>query len=167
MKKVDVLELSVKMVDMWMNKWFLLTAGTYDDCNMMTVSWGSMGCIWDKPFVQVVVRPQRHTYGYMERSDTFTLCGFPGKYRTDLNVLGSISGRSGRKLAKTDLTLKPSSLVSAPSYHEASLIFECRKMYFQDMDPAGFLDGTIQRNYPKKDYHRIYFGEILAAFVEK
>jgi hypothetical protein len=60
--------------------------------------------------------------------------------------------------------LKASKTVSAPSYNEASLILECRKMYYQDMDPSGFVDKTIQENYAAKDYHRIYFGEILAAF---
>jgi flavin reductase (DIM6/NTAB) family NADH-FMN oxidoreductase RutF len=167
MKRVDALELSVNIVDLWMNQWFLLTAGTMENCNMMTVSWGSIGCLWDKPFVQVVVRPHRYTYGYMEKSDSFTLCGFPQKYRRDLNLLGSLSGRNGWKLGKTGLTLKSSSIVTAPSYNEASLILECRKMYFQDMNPAGFLDGSIQKNYPKKDYHRIYFGEILAVFREE
>jgi hypothetical protein len=35
------------------------------------------------------------------------------------------------------------------------------------MDPGGFIDRTIPDNYPAKDYHRIYFGEILAVFCEK
>jgi len=165
--EVDILKLTLNPVDTWMNKWFLLTAGTFKDCNMMTVSWGSIGCIWDKPMVQILVRPHRHTYKYTEKSDSFTLCGFPEKFRGALNTLGTISGRNGWKLAKTNLTLRPSVRVSAPSYNEASLVLECRKMYFQDMDPAGFLDRTIQKNYPRNDYHRIYFGEIVGAFVQK
>ena len=36
-------------------------------------------------------------------------------------------------------------------------------MYWQDMNPANFLNPAIEKNYPLKDYHRIYFGEILAA----
>ncbi len=40
-----------------------------------------------------------------------------------------------------------------------------RKIYCQDMDPAGFIDPAIQNNYPGNDYHRIYLGEILTAFV--
>ena len=30
-------------------------------------------------------------------------------------------------------------------------------------DPARFLDPTIDRNYPDKDYHRMYFGEIVTV----
>ena len=32
-----------------------------------------------------------------------------------------------------------------------------------DLDPGHFLDPSTGSNYPKKDYHRMYFGEIAAA----
>ena len=166
MREVAVTELSVDVVNLWMNQWLLLTAGTIDDCNMMTVAWGSIGCMWSRPFVQIVVRPQRYTRKYIEQSDSFTLCAFPEKYRKDLQTLGTLSGRNGNKLAKTGLTLKASKRVAAPSYNEATIIFECRKIYYQDMDPRGFFDKTIQDNYAAKDYHRIYFGEILSVYGE-
>ena len=163
MREVAVTELSVDVVNLWMNQWLLLTAGTIDDCNMMTVAWGSIGCMWSKPFAQVVVRPQRYTRKYIEQSDSFTLCAFPEKYRKDLQTLGTLSGQNGNKLSKTRLTLKASKRVAAPSYNEAGLILECRKIYYQDMDPRGFVDKTIQDNYAANDYHRIYFGEILSV----
>jgi hypothetical protein len=36
-------------------------------------------------------------------------------------------------------------------------------MHWRDMDPANFVDPAIEKNYPKKDYRRIYFGEIVAV----
>jgi len=165
MREIKAKDLSVEIVDLWMNRWFLLTSGTTESCNMMTVAWGSLGYMWNKPFAQVVVRPQRFTRGFMDQSDSFTLCAFPKSYRKDLNILGTLSGRDGDKLAKTRLTLKASKRVAAPSYQEADLILECRKIYFQDMDPEGFVDPAIKKNYPGKDYHRIYFGEILSVFI--
>lgn len=164
MREVEVKELTVDVVNLWMNRWLLLTAGTIDDCNMMTVAWGSIGCMWAKPFAQIVVRPQRHTRKYVEQSDSFTLCAFPEKYRKDMQTLGTISGLDGDKLSKTGLTLKASMRVAAPVYNEADFILKCRKIYFQDMDPRGFIDKMIKKNYAAKDYHRIYFGEILSAF---
>jgi len=163
MKEIDVAQLSTRVVDLWMNQGFVLTAGSLEDCNMMTVAWGSMGCMWSKPFVQIVVRPQRYTYQYLEKSDSFTLCAFPEKYKDTLQILGTLSGRDGDKLGRTELTLRKSKRISAPSYNEASLILECRKIYFQDIDPKGFLDPSIKDNYPAKDYHRVYFGEILTV----
>jgi len=163
MKEIDPLELSMRPVDLWMNQWFLLTSGTPDNYNMMTVSWGTIGCLWNKPIVQIFVRPQRFTYGFTEKHESFTLCSFPNQYKKALNILGTISGRDGDKLSKTNLTVKPSTKISAPSYAEASLILECRKIYKQNMDPQGFQDSSIQNHYPENDFHVIYFGEILAA----
>jgi len=166
MKKIDPAKLSVEIVNLWDKQWFLLTSGTLDDCNMMTVSWGSIGCMWNKPFAQIVVRPQRYTFEYLEKNDSFTLCAFKENYRQALQHLGSKSGRYGDKLNMTDLTLKKSTKISAPAYNEASLILECQKIYYQDLNPEGFLDKSIQDNYPINDYHRVYYGEILTAFVD-
>lgn len=165
MQAVDIAKFSFQAVDVWMNQGLLLTAGTFEECNMMTVGWGSIGCMWSKPFVQVVVRPTRHTFGYMERSDSFTVCRFPAQFRGDLETLGTISGRDGGKLGRTALTLKKSTIVASPSYNEASLILECKKSYYQDFDPAHFIDKSIDAHYEKRDYHRVYFGEIVAAFA--
>jgi flavin reductase (DIM6/NTAB) family NADH-FMN oxidoreductase RutF len=118
--------------------------------------------MWTKPFAQVVVRPSRYTYQFMEQYDTFTLCAFPQDYRDALQLLGSRSGRDGDKIAKSGLTPIASSQVAAPGFAEAELIVECQKMYWQDMIPTHFLKPEIKKNYPDKDYHRIYFGEIVA-----
>ena len=142
----------------------LLTSGDFaaGQFNTMTVGWGSLGVMWRRPFVQVVVRPTRYTYGFMEQYDTFTLCAFPEAYRQALQILGTKSGRDEDKIAEAGLTPIASTLVPAPGFAEADLIVECRKMYWQDMDPAHFLNSTIEKHYAKKDYHRIYFGEVVA-----
>ncbi|HBA53010.1 MAG TPA: flavin reductase, partial [Syntrophorhabdus aromaticivorans] len=36
----------------------------------------------------------------------------------------------------------------------------CRKIYAQDIVPDNFIDPNIDKFYPKKDYHRMYVGEI-------
>jgi hypothetical protein len=53
--------------------------------------------------------------------------------------------------------------VAAPGYAQAELVLECRKIYWHDFDPAHFLEAEIDKNYPTGDYHRMYFGEILAV----
>jgi flavin reductase (DIM6/NTAB) family NADH-FMN oxidoreductase RutF len=54
-----------------------------------------------------------------------------------------------------------STQVAAPAFAEAELVFECRKLYRAAFDPRQFLDPTIESNYPKKDYHTVYFGEVV------
>jgi flavin reductase (DIM6/NTAB) family NADH-FMN oxidoreductase RutF len=156
----------VRFHDLWHNQWLLLTAGDLatGEFNMMTVGWGSLGRMWGMPFAQVVVRPTRHTYGFMESSDTFTLCAFPDEYHETLNLLGTTSGRDGDKLAETRLTPLASTRVAAPGYKEAELTLECRKLYWDDMKPEQFLEPELDKHYPLKDYHRIYYGEILVVW---
>jgi flavin reductase (DIM6/NTAB) family NADH-FMN oxidoreductase RutF len=158
-----------KPIHLWDIQWLLLTSGDFsrDRFNAMTVGWGSIGYIWRRPFVQVMVRPVRYTYNFMEEYDTFTLCAFPKQFHAALNLLGTKSGRDGDKIAEAGLTPVASTMVPAPGYAEASLVIECRKIYWDDVRPQNFLDPELDKNYPRKDYHRFYFGEILALFGDQ
>jgi len=156
----------VKSHYLWDKQWMLLTSGDFatGKFNTMTVGWGSIGTMWGRPFVQVVVRPTRYTYEFMEGYDTFTLSAFPREYRKALQHLGTRSGRKEDKIDAAGLTPIASTEVKAPGFDEAELIIECRKIYWDDMNAGHFLDGRIEKNYPQKDYHRIYFGKILAIY---
>ena len=93
----------------------------------------------------------------------FTICHFPSQYSEALTYCGSHSGRDVDKIAECGLSPIPSSKVESPGFDEADLIIECSKMYFDDFKPEHFLAGFIEENYPAKDYHRLYLGEIKAA----
>ena len=54
----------------------------------------------------------------------------------------------------------------APCFAEAELVIECRKMYWADFDPANFLDAAIRSHYPARDYHRMYYGEVVSISGE-
>ena len=164
-KNIAVFDFVTKINDLWSNTWFLLTSGDFDQnhYNTMTVAWGFFGIMWSKPVAVVVVRPTRFTYRFMEQYDTFTLTAFDKKYKKDLNLLGTKSGRDGDKIAETRLTIVPSRIVTAPAFAEAELIIECKKTYRDDFKPENFLDPGIHEKYPQKDYHRMYFGEVVAV----
>ncbi|MBD3236585.1 MAG: flavin reductase family protein [Candidatus Eisenbacteria bacterium] len=157
--------LRLRSLQVWDGQWFLLTAGDFDRdrYNTMTVAWGSLGTMWNRPFAQVVVRPTRHTYGFIEEFDTFTLCAFGEAQREALKLLGTRSGRDGDKIRASGLTPVAAQRVAAPGFAEAELIIECRKIYWDDFDPRHFLEPAIERCYPEQDYHRIYYGEIVAV----
>ena len=144
--------------------WMLITAGTPESFNPMTASWGGLGVLWHKPVCFCFVRPQRHTYRFMEAGDRFTLSFFPEAFRGALNLCGTLSGRDVDKAARAGLT--PEATPSgAVAFAQARLVLECRKIYFQDLDSGHFLDPGIAKNYPDRDYHRMYIGEILQAWV--
>ncbi len=171
MTKIEIapMDLVLKPFHRWDKGWFALTAGDFSarKFNAMTVSWGSMGIMWNRPFVQIVVRPTRFTHRFTEDYDNFTLSALPEKYRGALNILGSKSGRDGDKISLAGLTPVASQFVSSPAFAEAELVFECRKIYSDDIDPSRFRDPSIDRNYSEKDYHRIYFGQILRIYGEE
>jgi flavin reductase (DIM6/NTAB) family NADH-FMN oxidoreductase RutF len=163
-KNIDPLKLSLAAFKVWKKDWFLLTGGDFaaGKFNTMTVAWGSIGNMWDRPFVLAVVRPTRYTYGFMEQYPTFTLSLLPDRYRQALNFCGTKSGRDVDKVAATGLTPIAGRSVAAPAFDEAELIIECRQIYVDDYAPEKFLDPKIDDNYRLKDYHRLYYGQIEA-----
>jgi len=160
---ITIQELRLKSFSTFDDQWFLLTCGDFKShhFNSMTISWGSLGIMWNKPFIQVVVRPTRYTHEFMQQYPDFTVCAFPEPYRASLDLLGSTSGRDGEKVARSGLTPLAGSIVNSPIYTEANLVFECRKIYADAFHPQQFLDPAIDRLYKNDDYHTIYFGEVL------
>ena len=145
--------------------WMLITAGPLKAFNMMTASWGAFGELWNKKVCICFIRPTRYTYQFMEKAETYTLSFFDDKYREMLNFCGSNSGRNVNKVAKTGLT--PVASESGSIYFaEARLVLECKKIYFQDLDPVNFLDPRIHDSYPEKDYHRMYVGEVIRCLLK-
>lgn len=145
--------------------WLLITAGNENSFNTMTASWGGLGILWHKTVSYCFVRPSRYTYEFMERDNIYTFSFFTEKYRDALTILGSKSGRDGDKISETGLT--PVVLDhGAVSFKEARLVVVSKKLYYQDLKPENFLDPGIAKHYPKKDYHRMYVGEILAAYKQ-
>lgn len=164
-KNIEIKRLNLNPFTLWSDQGLLLCAGDSekDDYNAMTVAWGSMGVMWHKPFVQVVVRPGRYTYEFMEKYPDWTLSVLPESYRSAMNLMGSKSGRDMDKIKDAGLSTSPSSKVGSPAFKEAELILECKTMYRELMKPESFIDMSLDLKYPQKDYHIIYYGEILAA----
>ena len=159
-KIVNVETLSENVFTLIDKDWMLITAGNGENLNTMTASWGGLGILWHRRVAFVFVRPSRYTYQFMEDEDLFSLSFFGGNFREALNLCGTVSGRDVDKVDKAGLT--PARRENGGIYfQEASLVFICKKLYFDDLRPELFLDPAIEDNYPKKDYHRMYIGEII------
>jgi flavin reductase (DIM6/NTAB) family NADH-FMN oxidoreductase RutF len=146
--------------------WMLITAGNFRKWNTMTASWGGFGILWSKPVAFTFVRPTRHTFLFTESSALFTLSFFDRRRHKALLLCGTKSGRDTNKAKATGLEpyAPGPGLVS---FRQARLILACRKLYCSDLDPRRFLDPGIGRNYPKKDYHRMYIGEITRCVARR
>jgi len=165
-QRIPASELRLPVYRSWNEEWFLLTCGDYSSgqFNTMTVGWGGFGCMWARPMAMIVVRPQRYTRQFTDTYRDFTICHFPSSHKKALSYCGSHSGRDVDKIEDCGLTPLASTKVGSPGFEEADLIVECSKIYFDDFKPDQFLAAFIRENYPAEDYHRMYLGEILAAF---
>ncbi|MBO5222588.1 MAG: flavin reductase family protein [Clostridia bacterium] len=143
----------------------LVSAGNRDSWNTMTASWGTMGVLWNKNVISVVIRPQRYTYEFFEREDYFTVTVLRPGMEQAYRICGTKSGRDCDKAALAGIT--PYFKENAITFEEARLVFVCKKIYVQDLDPEGFLDPHIDSHYPTKDYHRLYCGEVVDVLEQK
>ena len=141
------------------DRWGLVTAGTADSFNAMTVSWGSLGVLWRKPVITVYVKPIRYTSEFLDREDYFTLSFFPDAYKHDLGILGSRSGRDCDKLAMTSLT--PQFLENGIVFKEAELTIVCKKIYSEPLKPEKIPAFAVEDYYENEPPHCVYIGEIV------
>jgi flavin reductase (DIM6/NTAB) family NADH-FMN oxidoreductase RutF len=144
--------------------WMLVTAGTMRKWNTMTASWGGLGVLWNKPVAFSFIRPTRYTYEFMERASRYTLSFFAERFRKSLEFCGSNSGREIDKAKATGLEPVPGS-AGCIYFRQARLVLECRKLYYQDIDPKHFLDSRTIKFYPQRDFHRLYIGEITRVLT--
>ncbi|MDO5440629.1 MAG: flavin reductase [Erysipelotrichaceae bacterium] len=170
MKKIDVKDFVLNPYTKIAKEWMLITAGTSKDSyNTMTASWGHLGSIWGhgggKPTAVIYIRPQRYTKKFVEENDYFSLSFFDEEYKNDLSYLGSHSGKDEDKVAKTKLT--PSFNDKAAYFNEANMVLICKKLYKQDIKEENFIDkSVIEENYPLKDFHTMYIGEIEEIYIK-
>jgi flavin reductase (DIM6/NTAB) family NADH-FMN oxidoreductase RutF len=145
-----------------------LLVGSYDaagKANLMTIGWGSIGNIWGVPLWIVLVRPSRYTYQCIEHSGCFTVNVPPEGLSMACAVCGSQSGRDADKFAACKLTAARGVHVLAPTVEECPIIYECQVVHSNDVVPAKLIHEIRSGMYISGDFHRVYFGKILAAYA--
>lgn len=141
--------------------WGLVTAGTREKFNTMTISWGGVGILWNKPVCYTFIRPQRYTYEFLENNGYFTLSFYDESFRKALSLCGSKSGRDADKPAETGLTPAFTG-EGVPYFEQARLVLVCKKLYAQDLNKESVIDSeAVLKNYGADDWHRMYVSEIV------
>jgi flavin reductase (DIM6/NTAB) family NADH-FMN oxidoreductase RutF len=130
----------------------------------MTISWGTVGVIWGRPVFCVLARPSRHTFQLLEASGEFTINVLPSEMGGAVDYWGKHSGRDVDKWARTGLRPAPARRVRPPIVEQGVLHFECRVIHRQDVAPQALAPELGPAYYASGDYHRVYYGEILACY---
>ena len=141
----------------------LVTAGADAKPNAMAIGWGTIGRVWSKPIFAVMVRPSRYTYKLLEESGSFTVCVPPKGLYGAVDFCGTHSGRDKDKFRECNLTGLASEHVSAPGIAGCPVVYECRVVATNDVAPENLTAEIRSSAYPEGDFHRVYYGEILAV----
>jgi len=144
----------------------LVSQGKQGPPNAMAVGWGQIGIIWGKPIITVFVRPSRYTYKLIEETGDFTVNIVPPQLKDFFQYCGTVSGRDHDKFREKGITTIPSSKVKTPLINECILHYECKVIYKNDLIPSELERPIVSTFYPEGNFHRIYFGEILACQKE-
>jgi len=165
MKKIEAKEFLCNPFTMIGDEWLLLTAGDRSGIGTMTASWGGLGVLWMKNVATVYLRPQRHTKVFFDKHDIFTISVLAPEFKKAHDVCGRQSGRDVDKIALTGLRpLYLEGYENAVTFEQAKTALVCKKIYRDTIKPEFFIDPSIDQNYPGKDYHYFYIGEILEVW---
>jgi flavin reductase (DIM6/NTAB) family NADH-FMN oxidoreductase RutF len=141
-----------------------LTVKSPKGLNTMTIGWATFGVIWMKPMMMVAVRPIRHTFGIMESATDFTVSVPAGDMGKEIAFCGTKSGRDVDKFKVCNLEITGGRKIASPVIKVPGRHYECKIIYKSAMNPACLNKDYDTSLYPQKDYHTLYFGEILACY---
>ena len=133
--------------------------------NVMTIGWLTGGAVWSKPLLTVLVRPSRFTYSHLEQVNEFTVNVLPAAFAEAIQHCGTASGRDGDKFGHTGLTPVAAQKVRVPVIEQAMVCYECRVVHTNEVIPANLTADIKVSAYVDGDFHRVYFGEVLAAYA--
>lgn len=162
-RQITPREISENVFKLVGGDWMLITAGTEEKFNGMTASWGGFG-VWNKPVAFILVHRDRYTYEFLEREGYFTLSFFEEKYRTQLKMFGTKSGRNVDKVKEAGFT--PLSMKPGMAYVEARMIVVCKKIYAERTKAESWVPAKASPTDPEK-VHKLYFGEIISVWIKK
>ncbi|MBQ0054729.1 MAG: flavin reductase family protein [Synergistaceae bacterium] len=127
----------------------LVSCGTVEKPNAMTAAWTGTICS-DPVMVYVSIRPERYSYGLIEKSGEFVLNLTTEKLARATDLCGVKSGRDTDKFRLCRLTPENAAEISAPLIKESPVNIECKT---EKIVPLGS--------------HSMFIGRVLAVDVEE
>jgi len=143
----------------------LLLASTRSDgrSNAMTIGWATPGVIWGLPVMVVLVRPSRYTYTFIEESKVFTVNVPAPEMRDFVQLCGARSGRDVDKLAQVATSMGQK--IDCVTIDACPVVYECRVVHWNDVQPDNLSPAILSRAYPRDNFHRLYYGQIVGTFA--
>lgn len=135
--------------------------------NLMSTHWGALGNFWNKDVFVLPVRRGKLSHEVIEKEKSFAVSVPSFDMRNEIMICDHMSGYSVNKF--DELHLHPRRAKHIPAYvlGECGLILEC-KVIFAAPVAQGYMDPALMADvYKNKDFHTMYFGEIVACYENK
>ena len=163
MKRIDYMAVAQQAVTQIKNGAFL-TVKSAEAINTMTIGWATLGYVWRKPIIMIAVRLSRHTFTIIETAEDFTVSIPSSDMKKEIMFCGTQSGRDYNKFKECNLQTSDSQKVITPIINVPGLHYECKIVYKSAMEPTYLNKDFDTALYPEKDYHTLYFGEIVDCY---
>ena len=145
----------------------LVSAGRAGKPNVMTIGWGAIGIMWGRTVFTVMVRPGRFTYKLLEEVPAFTVNVPPPELAEAVKHCGTVSGATHDKFREMNLDAVKSREVAPPIIGQCVIHYECRIVHRCDMRPDLLVPEVHNEYYPGGNFHRYYFGELVASYADE
>ena len=132
--------------------------------NRMATHWGALGNIWNRQVFILPVRNGKLSHEIIERDKSFAVSVPVTDMSREVMLCDHMSGYDVNKFE--ELHFHPKRAKKIPTYvlADCGLILECKVLFSAPAD-CGYLDETLkQEMYGKKDFHSIYFGEVIDCY---
>lgn len=127
----------------------LVTCGTPEKPNILTVAWTGIVCT-HPPMTYISVRPTRYSYKLIEEQREFVINLPTSAMAKAVDLCGMKTGAKFNKARLCNLSLIPSETVSVPSIEDCPVSLECR---VTDVKPLGS--------------HTMFLAEITGVSIEE
>ena len=149
-----------------LEKGIFMTTKVKDKVNTMTIAWGGVSFVWNKPIFVAYVRYSRDTYEMLKNTEEFTVnIPITKDLRKELGFCGTKSGRDYDKIKECNLTLHEGRTLHTPVIADCEMHYECKVIYQQSMEPNNLDPDILKRYYANNDFHVIFYGEIKDSYI--
>ncbi len=103
----------------------MVTVGTMEDANILTVGWTGIVCT-HPPMTYISVRPSRHSYAYLQKYKEFAIHLTPAHLVREADFCGMYTGAKIDKFEKCHFDKEAAQAISCPLIAQAPLSLECK-----------------------------------------
>lgn len=166
-KKISFNEFNENPFTLFKKDSALMTVGTMENHNTMTVGWGTLGVLWRNEIAIAYVKPTRYTFEYMKDTTHFVFAWFDDseKSKEILKFCGTKSGRDYDKDHECGLT--PFEIDGGIGYQEARMLIVCEIIHEDQFKEEDLRDQNIMSIYPDKLLHHRYIGKIVGIYKKE